>query len=141
MPKVCESLAIDYHIKFNLIKSKLIGYNVDSSMCPPIYLNNQPITIINSDKYSGNFISSDIQDRNVISSVCNFYQRRNRIISDFSSCNSESLDSLYNTFCMHMWMVTTQNRHVKSELGIVCYYRHFYGHFSTKTMSLHLHGL
>ena len=51
-----------------------------------------------SDKHLGNFMSSDIQDRNVISSVCDVYQRSNSIISDFSSCNSVSLDSLHNTF-------------------------------------------
>ena len=103
MLKVCELFAVDYHITFNPIKSKLICYNIDSSTCPPIYLNSQPITILNSNKHLGNFISSDIQDRNVISSVCNLYQRSNSIISDFSSCNSISLDSLHNTFCMHMY--------------------------------------
>ena len=62
------------------------------STCPPIYLNSQPITIVNSDKHLGNLFPSDIQDRNVISSVCDLYQRSNSIISDFSSCNSVSLD-------------------------------------------------
>ena len=103
MLKVSELFAVDYHITFNPIKSKLICYNIDSSTCPPIFLNSQPITIVNSDKHLGNFISSDIQDRHVISSVCDLYQRSNSIISDFSSCNSVSLDSLHNTFCMHMY--------------------------------------
>ena len=35
--------------------------------------------------------------------VCDLYQRSNSIISDFSSCNGVSLDSLHNTFCMHMY--------------------------------------
>ena len=65
--------------------------------------NSQPITIVNCDKHLGNFISSDIQDRNVISSVCDLYQRSNSSIPDFSSCNSLSIDSLHNTFCMHMY--------------------------------------
>ena len=55
MLKVCELFAIDYHFTFNPIKSKLICYNIDSSTCPPIYLNGQPITIVNSDKHLGNF--------------------------------------------------------------------------------------
>ena len=58
---------------------------------------------MNSDKHLGNFISSDIQDRNVISSVCDLYQRSNSIISDFSSCNSVSLDSLHNSFYIHIY--------------------------------------
>ena len=103
MLKVCESFAIDDHITFNPNKKKLICYNIDSSMCPPIYLNSQPISIVNSDNHLGNFIFSDIQDRNVISSVCDLYQRSNGIISYFSTCNSVSLDSLHNTLCMHMF--------------------------------------
>ena len=103
MLKVCESFAIDYLITFNPIKSNMIGYNIDYSMCPPIYLNSQPITIVNSDKHLGNFISSDIQDRSAISSVCDLYQISNSIISDFSSWNSGSLDNLHNTFCMDMY--------------------------------------
>ena len=67
------------------------------------YLNSKQITIVNSDKNLGNCISSDIQDRNVISSVCDLYKGSNMIISHFSSCNSVSLDSLYNTLCMHMY--------------------------------------
>ena len=103
MLKDCELFAVDHHITFNPIKSKLICYNIDSSTCPPIYLNSHPITIVNSDEHLGNFISSDIQDRNVIRSVYDLYQRSNIIISDFSSCNSVSLDSLHNIFCMHMY--------------------------------------
>ena len=57
------------------------------------------ITVVNSDMHLGNFISSDIQDRNVISSVCDLYQRS--IISDFSSCNSESLYGLHYILCMN----------------------------------------
>ena len=57
MLKVCELFAVDYHITFYPIKSKLICYNIDSSTCPPINLNRQPITIHNSDNNLGNFIS------------------------------------------------------------------------------------
>ena len=35
--------------------------------------------------------------------MCDLYQISNSIISNFSSCNSVSLDSLHNTFCMHMY--------------------------------------
>ena len=84
MLKVCESFAIDYHITFNSIKSKLICYTIVPSMCPLIYLNSQPITIVNSDKHLGNSISSDIQDRNVIISIFDLYQRSNSMVSDFS---------------------------------------------------------
>ena len=34
---------------------------------------------------------------------CDFYQRSNAIINDFRVCNSETLDSLHRTYCMHMY--------------------------------------
>ena len=80
MIAVCESYALEYHITFNPTKSKIICFNVDPSECTPIYLNNQPITFVNSDKHLGNYISSDITDRNIMSSVCDFYQRSNSIL-------------------------------------------------------------
>ena len=64
--KVCESFAIDYHSIVNAINSKCICYIADSSMCCPIYHNNQPIPVENRDMRLGNFIFSYIQDKNVI---------------------------------------------------------------------------
>ena len=58
---------------------------------------------MNSEKHLGNFISSDIEDRNVISSVCDLYKRTNSIILDLNSSNSVSLNTLHSTLCMHMY--------------------------------------
>ena len=62
-------MIIKYHITFNPIKSKLICFNVDPSDLPPVYLNNHPIAIINNDVHLGNYISSDILDRNIMSNI------------------------------------------------------------------------
>ena len=35
--------------------------------------------------------------------VCDLYQRSNLIISQFRSCDSETLDRLHKTYCMHMY--------------------------------------
>ena len=82
MTSVSESYAERYHITFNPTKSKLICYNilVDPSTLGPICLNKQPITIVDNDKHLGNYISSDIHDRNIVSSVCDLYQRSNSTI-------------------------------------------------------------
>ena len=103
MISICESYARDYHITFNPAKSKLIYFNVSSSEISPIYLNGTPVTVVNKDKHLGNTISTDIYDRNIISNVCDFYQRSNSVISDFSICDSETLDKVHSTFCMHMY--------------------------------------
>ena len=38
-----------------------------------------------------------------VSSVCDLYQRSNSTISDFNACNSDTLDMLHSSFCMHMY--------------------------------------
>ena len=102
--QICELYAIRYHITFNPSKSKLLCFNVDSSKLSPIYLNGQPITCVDSEKHLGNYIATDIYDRNIMNSVCDFYQRSNSIINGFRVCdNIETLDTLHYTFCMHMY--------------------------------------
>ena len=77
MISICESYAQDYHITFNPAKSKLLCFNVSSLGISPIYLNGTPVTVVNKDKHLGNYISTNIYDRNIISNVCDFYQRSN----------------------------------------------------------------
>ena len=103
MISVCESYAERYHITFNPTKSKLICYNIDPSTLGPICLNKQPISIVDNDKHLGNYMSNDIHDRNIVSSVCDLYQRSNSTTSDFNACNSDTLDRLHASFCMHMY--------------------------------------
>ena len=85
MISVCESYAERYQITFNLQSLKLICYNIDPSTLAslgPICLNKQPIIIVDIDKHIKIYISNDIHDRNIVSSVCDLYQRGNSTISD-----------------------------------------------------------
>ena len=66
-------------------------------------MNDKPVTVVNKDKQLGNYISTDIYDRNIISNVCDFYQRSNSVISDFGICDNETLDKIHSTFYMHMY--------------------------------------
>ena len=50
-----------------------------------------------------NNIITDIYDGNIISNVCDLYQRSNLLISDFRVCDCITLGSLFNTYCMHMY--------------------------------------
>ena len=103
MISICETYAQDYHITFNPAKSKLLCFNVSLSDISPIYLNGTPVTVVNKHEHLGNYISTNIYDRNIISNVCDFYQRSNSVISDFGICDSETLDKIHSTFCMHMY--------------------------------------
>ena len=61
------------------------------------------IPVVDSDKHLGNYISTNITDRNIIDNICDLYQRSNSVISDFRVCDSNALDSLHRTYCMHMY--------------------------------------
>ena len=62
---------------------------------PPIYLNGERVSIVEHEKHLGNYVSTDIADRNIIADVCDLYQRSNLLISDFRICDNITLDSLH----------------------------------------------
>ena len=98
-----ESYAKSHRITFNPNKLKLLCYNVDETVVlPPIYLHGERIPVVDSDKHLGNYISTNIADRHIIANMYDLYQRSNRVISDFRVCDSNTLDSLHRTDCMHM---------------------------------------
>ena len=66
-------------------------------------MNGTPVTVVNKDKHLGNYISTNIYDRNIISNVCDFYQRSNSVISDFGIYDSETLDKIHFTLWMNMY--------------------------------------
>ena len=64
-----------FDITFNSTKSKLIKcYNIDASTLGPICLNKQSISIMDNDKHLRIYISNDIHDKNIVSSVCDLCQ-------------------------------------------------------------------
>ena len=64
----------------------LLCYNADlTGVVPQLYLNRERIPVVDSDKYLGNYISTNIHKRNIIGSVSDIYQRSNWVISDPSS--------------------------------------------------------
>ena len=103
MISICETFANIYSISFNPSKSKLLCFNVDSSNVAPVFINGKRVEVVQSDVHLGNYISTNITDRNIVGHVCDLYQRSNSVISDFNVCDSVSLDSLHQTYCMHMY--------------------------------------
>ena len=73
------------------------------SKVPPIYLNGDRVSIVEHEQYLGNYVSTDIADRNFIADVCVFDQRSNLLIIDFRVYDSLTLDSLHKIYCMHMY--------------------------------------
>ena len=104
MISICEKFAKCHFIVFNPSKTKLLCFNLDSlSEIPLIYLNRVQISIVEHKKHLGNYVFTNISDRNIIANVCDLYQRSNLLISDFRVCDSQTLDCLHITYCMHMY--------------------------------------
>ena len=59
--------------------------------------------VVHKDKHLGNYILDYIHDRHILNNIFDLYQRRNLIISLFKTCDSETLDRLHKTYCMHMY--------------------------------------
>ena len=92
MIATCEEFAKKHQITFNPTKSKLLCFNASKAVTPHIKLNGQPVSVNHKDKHLGNYISDSIHGRHILNNVCDLYQRSNLIISQFRSCDSETLD-------------------------------------------------
>ena len=78
MIKNCEQFAESHSITYNPTKTKLLFFNMKpESVFPPIYLNGESVSIVEHEKHLGNYVASDIADRNLIANVCDLYQRSN----------------------------------------------------------------
>ena len=98
--KICLLSEYSHSIIFNPKKSKLLCFNVDDTdVIPQTWRSN---SVVDSNNHLGNYISTNITDRNIIDNICDLYQKSNRVISDFRVCDSNALDSLHRTYCMHM---------------------------------------
>ena len=102
---ICKKYANSHSITYmNPNKSKLLCFNVDDTdVISQTYLNSEVIPVVDSDKHLGNYISTNITDRNIINNICDLYQRSNGVINDFRVCDSNALDSFHRTYCMHMY--------------------------------------
>ena len=100
MIPICEEFAKKYQITFNPTKSKLLCFNTNNAVTPH---NGQHLTVVHKDKHLGNYISDSINERHILNNICDLYQRSNLFIIQFRSCDSETLDRLHETYCMHTY--------------------------------------
>ena len=71
---ICEKYANSHSITFNPNKLKLMCFNVDDTdVIPQTYLNGKVIPVVDSDEHLGNYISTNITDRNIIDNICDLY--------------------------------------------------------------------
>ena len=71
-----------------------MSFNLSRPLGTPIFLNGQKVEVVDH---------TDLWDINITKHVCDLYQGSNNVISDFSACDSVTLDALHQTCCMHMY--------------------------------------
>ena len=92
MIQICEQFAESHSITFNPSKTKLLRFNMKlESKVPPIYLNGERVSIVENEKHPGNYVSTDIEDRNIIADVCDLYQNSELRTQNFIQHNYEDL--------------------------------------------------
>ena len=84
MISICDEYVGSHSITFNPNKLKLLCPNAKlTGVVPQMYLNSERIPVVDSDKHQGNYISTNIHERNVIGSISDLDQRSNWVISNF----------------------------------------------------------
>ena len=80
-----------------------MSFNLSRPLGTPIFLNGQKVEVVDDNSHLGNYVATDLKDINITKHVCDLYQRRNNVISDFNACDSVTLDALHQTYCRHMY--------------------------------------
>ena len=86
MIEICEFYAIEYDIIFNPDKSKVMCFNNGNYIDFSIQLFNHTIEVVDSYTHLGNYISTNIEDKNV-QKLLRFYMRTNYMLADFNMLN------------------------------------------------------
>ena len=93
MIAACEKFTKKHQITFTPTKSKLLCFHPSNAVTTHIKFNDQPVFVVHKDKHLGNYIADCIHDRHILDNVCDLYQKSN-FISQFRSCDSETLDTV-----------------------------------------------
>ena len=90
---ICVSFALDNNIVYNDTKTKLMCIKPKSLKditVPDIYLNDKLLTIVDSEKYLGMFITSKLEDnQDICRHVRAMYSSGNLLMKRFKSCSTD----------------------------------------------------
>ena len=100
MIKICESYALEYQIKFNGNKSKLMIFSRDKSIVQvEIKVFNEVVEIVESMNYLGFKMSSGIEDSYLGAIIKDFNVKFNIFMGDFQGIKSKLKCELFSTYC------------------------------------------
>ena len=103
MIHICEEYADAYKILYNPKKSKLMYYNVHPSYDICITLSGSPVEVVTHETYLGNFIGTNIYERDIKSVVSGLYRRANHVRADFGCIDCFTHYKLFSTYCTNFY--------------------------------------
>ena len=107
MLKICERYADKYKIHFNASKSQLLCFNTSTctkSKDIKVYMRDgSVIPYLDTCTHLGNILCTSDKHVMVDSAVKDLNCRLNNLLADFSHCNSDTLSTLFNSYCMNVY--------------------------------------
>ena len=133
---VCESIGSFLSINFNTDKSVCMRFTPRHYRNLPFHdvnLNGRSLAFVDSFKYLGHIISSDLSDALDIEKTKRaIYARGNSLVRRFHSCSEEVKVLLFRTYmtplyCSHVWAKYTQVNFQSVKTAYNCIFRKFFG--------------
>ena len=105
--KICERYADKYKIHFNASKSQLLCFNTSTctkSKDIKVYMRDgSVIQYLDTCTHLGNILCTSDKHVMIDSAVKDLNCRLNNLLADFSHCNSDTLSTLFNSYCMNVY--------------------------------------
>ena len=107
MLKICERYADKYKIHFNASKNQLLCFNTSTctkSKNIKVYMRDgSVIPYLDTCTHLGNILCTSDKHVMIDSAVKDLNCRLNNLLADFSHCNSNTLSTLFNSYCMNVY--------------------------------------
>ena len=107
MLKICERYADKYKIHFNASKSQLLCFNTSTctkSKDIKVYMRDgSVIPYLDTCTHLGNILCTSDKHVMIDSAVKDLNCRLNNLLADFSHCNSDTISTLFNSYCMNVY--------------------------------------
>ena len=97
-----------HSIMFNPSKSKLLCYNMLTSVVPNVMLCGEVIDV-HFEKHLGNRLYDDIYKHDMKTLIGDFYLRSNSVIVNFNMCDSVTLNNIHSIYCSSLYGIELYN--------------------------------
>ncbi|XP_063361861.1 uncharacterized protein LOC134650858 [Cydia amplana] len=118
---ICESYALKHNLKYNVSKSEYMVFKAGTkcpSHVPPIRLNGEQLTRVNSFKYLGHLVTDDLRDDSDIERERRALAiRANMIARRFSRCTAQVKITLFRAYCTSLYTCSSWARYTQRSIN------------------------